>query len=209
MDEVRERHDGIFIHSVYIEPETQADEKAGWFGFVEDQLLTVATQLAGVPELSNGFDALGFSQGGQFLRAYVEWFNDPPVNNLLTFGSQHFGVADIPGCRPRDLFCNLARNAARSGVYTAWAQHNLVQVCLWPLRDSLELTLWLDQKAQYFRDERRLPTYLAQNTFLTRLNNELPDLRNETYARNFAVRIYKLQIELRLPLRHIHYAVAR
>ncbi|KAH7108117.1 alpha/beta-hydrolase [Auriculariales sp. MPI-PUGE-AT-0066] len=167
MAEVREMHDGIFIHSVYLEPETDADEKAGFFGFLGDQLQVASTQLAGIPELSQGFDALGFSQGGQFLRAYVEWFNNPPVHNLLTFGSQHLGVADIPGCRPHDLLCNLARNAAKSGVYTTWAQHNVIQ-------------------AQYYRDERKLSAYLKQNTFLPRLNNEISELRNETYSRNLA-----------------------
>ncbi len=41
---------------------------------------------------------MGFSQGGQFLRAYIERFNNPPVHNLVTFGGQHMGVVDVPGC---------------------------------------------------------------------------------------------------------------
>ena len=73
------------------------------------------------------------SPGGQFLRAYVEKYNAPPVNNLITFGSQHMGVSDLPMCSRWDLFCHLARRAARGGVYTDWAQHNLVQVSLLPL----------------------------------------------------------------------------
>ena len=68
------------------------------------------------------------SIGGQFLRAYVERYNTPPVHNLITFGSQHMGVSDIPLCRPWDLFCQFARRAARGGVYTEYAQTNLVQV---------------------------------------------------------------------------------
>jgi palmitoyl-protein thioesterase len=68
------------------------------------------------------------SPGGQFLRAYIERYNDPPVRNLITFGSQHMGVSDIPPCKPYDLPCNLARNALRAGVYSEWAQQNLVQV---------------------------------------------------------------------------------
>lgn len=69
------------------------------------------------------------SLGGQFLRGYVERYNRPPVRNLITFGSQHMGVADLPGCKPTDFLCKAARSAARAGVYTNWAQHNLVQVC--------------------------------------------------------------------------------
>lgn len=38
------------------------------------------------------------------------------------------GVSDIPPCKPYDLLCNLARNAVRAGVYSEWAQQNLVQV---------------------------------------------------------------------------------
>jgi palmitoyl-protein thioesterase len=66
--------------------------------------------------------------GGQFLRAYVERYNSPPVHNLITFGSQHMGVSDLPVCRPGDWTCQLARRAARQGVYGHWAQENLVQV---------------------------------------------------------------------------------
>lgn len=71
--------------------------------------------------------------GGQFLRAYVERYNDPPVHNLITFGSQHMGVSDIPGCKPLDLTCQLARRAALGGVYTPWAQSHIVQVFFAPV----------------------------------------------------------------------------
>ena len=113
---------------------------------MNEQLELVSEQLAEVPELRDGFDAIGFSQGalansmvllpphnshagGQFLRAYIKRYNAPPVNYLITFGSQHMGVSDLPLCSRWDLFCQLARRyAARGGVYTEWAQHNLVQV---------------------------------------------------------------------------------
>ena len=114
----------------------------------------VAQQLKDIRKLSGGFDAIGFSQGsylyqkwnmkaaflllmtttttprsgGQFLRAYIERHNDPPIRNLITFGSQHMGISDLPACKPYDLLCNLARNAVRAGVYNEWAQQNLVQV---------------------------------------------------------------------------------
>ena len=66
--------------------------------------------------------------GGLFFRAFVEQYNDPPVHNLITFGSPHMGIADLPVCSPTDLMCQLARRAARVGVYSSWAQTNLVQV---------------------------------------------------------------------------------
>ncbi|KAL5528296.1 hypothetical protein ACEPAF_7432 [Sanghuangporus sanghuang] len=158
-------HPGIFVHSIYLDKNLDADQRAGFFGNVNEQIDFVAEQLAGVQELKDGFDAIGFSQGGQFLRAYVERYNVPPVNNLLTFGSQHMGIADMPLCRPTDLLCNLARRAARAGVYSEYAQNNLIQ-------------------AQYFRDPDRLPEYFASNKFLTSINNELPESVNETYTEN-------------------------
>ncbi|KAI0356367.1 alpha/beta-hydrolase, partial [Trametes cingulata] len=160
---IKDMHQGIFIHSVYLNENLEEDERAGFFGNVNEQLEFVAGQLANVTELQGGFDAIGFSQGGQFLRAYVEIYNSPPVHNLITFGSQHMGVSDLPLCRPWDLLCQLARRAARGGVYTDWAQKNLVQ-------------------AQYYRDPEQLEAYLEHNTFLAPVNNEVPDSRNATYA---------------------------
>lgn len=96
---------------------------------MNQQIVQVAQQLADIPELSRGFDAIGFSQGGQFLRGYVERNNSPPVHNLITFGSQHMGVSDLPACNPWDILCQVARRAANRGVYSEWAQENLVQVC--------------------------------------------------------------------------------
>ncbi len=36
------------------------------------------------PKLSKGFHAVGLSQGGLIVRAYVELYNNPPVVNLLS-----------------------------------------------------------------------------------------------------------------------------
>jgi palmitoyl-protein thioesterase len=87
------------------------------------------------------------------------------MHNLITFGSQHMGVSDIPTCKPADFTCQLMRRAARSGVYTAWAQHNLVQ-------------------AQYFRDPGRMETYLEVNAFLPDVNGEVAAARNASYKEN-------------------------
>lgn len=75
------------------------------------------------------------------------------------------GVSDLPTCRPGDVFCQLARFAARRGVYSSYAQRNLVQ-------------------AQYFRDPNQLPRYYESNTFLTALNGEVEETRNTTFKKN-------------------------
>jgi palmitoyl-protein thioesterase len=86
------------------------------------------------------------------------------------------GVSDLPTCRPGDVLCQFARLAARRGVYSSYAQHNLVQ-------------------AQYFRDPRQLPAYYEHNTFLTTINGELADTRNETFKKNLS-RLEKLVLVL-------------
>ncbi|CAA7259229.1 unnamed protein product [Cyclocybe aegerita] len=164
---IEEMHPGIFVHSVYIEDDLDKDRQAGFYGNVNNQVEFVASQLDSIPELQGGFDAIGLSQGGQFLRAYVERYNYPPVNNLITFGSQHMGISDIPPCGRYDFLCQVARRAAKQGAYSEWAQENLIQ-------------------AQYYRDPANLEAYLEANYFLPDINNELPTDRNTTYASNLA-----------------------
>jgi palmitoyl-protein thioesterase len=167
MSMIKDVHPGIYIHSIYIDEDLNQDKRAGFYGNANNQVDLVSAQLNSIQELQGGFDAIGFSQGGQFLRAYVERYNNPPVNNLITFGSQHMGISDIPACKSYDFLCQVARRAAKSAVYGSWAQENLIQ-------------------AQYYRDPALLETYLASNHFLTSINNEIPTSRNQSYARNIA-----------------------
>jgi palmitoyl-protein thioesterase len=43
------------------------------------QITFAAKVIQNDTQLTGGFNAIGFSQGGQFLRAYVERYNNPPV----------------------------------------------------------------------------------------------------------------------------------
>jgi palmitoyl-protein thioesterase len=99
---------------------------------VNDQVELVAEQIRNISELEDGFDAIGFSQGGQFLRAYQERHahDSPSIHNLITFGSQHMGVSDLPACKPNDWLCQFTHRLTRRAVYGSWAQHNSVQVRL-------------------------------------------------------------------------------
>jgi len=168
-EEVKKMHPGIFVHLIRMNEDSKEDQRAGFYGNVNEQVAFAASQLANISELSQGFDAVGFSQGGQFLRAYIERYNEPPVNNLVTFGSQHMGISDLPVCSAYDLLCQIARRATKGGVYNEWVQENLVQ-------------------AQYFRDPNQLPLYVTSSKFLADINNEvlLPSERNGTYADNFS-----------------------
>ncbi|RPB00034.1 alpha/beta-hydrolase [Choiromyces venosus 120613-1] len=162
-------HPGTFVHSIYLDPDPDSDRSATFFGQVNTQISTVCEQLSSIPELTSGFNAVGFSQGGQFLRAYIQRCNTPPVRTLITFGSQHNGISDfLAECRPTDFVCRTASSALQSSKWTSWVQNRVVP-------------------AQYFRDPEDLEAYLEYSAFLADINNERPNERNATYARNLAL----------------------
>ncbi|KAJ3225674.1 hypothetical protein HDU78_010581 [Chytriomyces hyalinus] len=155
----------VFIHSVRLAATEDDDKQAGFFGIASEQVDAVCKSLAEIAELRNGFNAIGFSQGGLFLRAYVErCVEGPRVFNLITYGTAHMGVADAPGCEDAsDTNCVLMRNLIRSGAYLSWVQNRVIQ-------------------AQYFKDPTNIARYLEKNIFLPYINNEIESHRNEQYA---------------------------
>ncbi|KAG2221978.1 hypothetical protein INT45_010502, partial [Circinella minor] len=168
---------GTFVYSIQLGKTIEEDHEAGFFGVVNDQIDFVCDQLAGIPELTEGFNAIGFSQvtiitivpGGLFFRGYVERCNRPAVHKLITFGSPHGALCqDIPNCMsPSDLTCRLMRSMVRHGAYSSYVQHRVIQ-------------------AQYFKNPKNLQGYLEHNIFLPEINNELEDTKNETYRENLS-----------------------
>ncbi|KAI8927590.1 Alpha/Beta hydrolase protein [Entophlyctis helioformis] len=154
---------GVFVHSVRLSDAEDADKKASFFGLVDEQIPTAQPSLP-CPALpctsapcraAGGFNAVGISQGGLFLRAYHQRCTaGPPIRTLISFGSPHAGVADAPNCAdPADSSCAFVRSVIRSGVYWPWIQRRIVQ-------------------AQYFKQWDRFDTYLEQSAFLADVNNE-------------------------------------
>lgn len=88
------------------------DRRASFFGLANDQVAAGCDQLAQLANLtdpvlnpSRQFDAIGFSQGGQFLRAVVErcsgaGLGGVNVRNLITLGSQHVRALSLPRPEP-------------------------------------------------------------------------------------------------------------
>lgn len=117
-----------------------------------------------IPELQNGFDAIGFSQGGVFLRGYIERCNNPPVSSLMTFGSPHNGIAALPLCGKTDFLCRNRNRLFEANVYTDYSQEHIVS-------------------AQYYRDPNRYEEYLEKSRYLADVNNERAE-KNKTYSEN-------------------------
>ena len=85
-------------------------------------------------KLSNGFNSIGFSQGGQFLsvinlvpifvlviyfrRALVQRCPNITMFNLISVGGQHQGVYGFPRCLgENETVCNIVRDMLNYGAY--------------------------------------------------------------------------------------------
>ena len=158
------------MYNIQLGPDANSDRSATFFGNVSVHLENVCDQLASHPILSTApaIDAIGFSQGGQFLRGYVERCNTPPVRSLLTFGSQHNGIVQFKGCAVNDFLCKGAMALLRFNTWSSFVQSRLVP-------------------AQYFRDPEpeQYEKYLDNSNFLADINNERPH-KNNGYADNVA-----------------------
>lgn len=160
---------GTYVHLIHLAESRSADRQATFLGNVTEQVSSVCDQLASEPILSTApaINALGFSQGGQFLRGYIERCNNPPVRNLVTFGSQHNGISHFEACADTgDWICRGAEALLRYGRWSDFVQSRLVP-------------------SQYFRDPEELDSYLEHSNFLADVNNEREE-KNETYRENLS-----------------------
>ncbi|KAI0152591.1 alpha/beta-hydrolase [Hypoxylon sp. NC0597] len=159
---------GTLVYYVRLDESPSNDRTATFYGNVTEQIAKVCDDLAAHPILSTApaIDAVGFSQGGQFLRGYIERCNFPPVRSLVTFGSQHNGIVDYKACSAADWLCKGAMALLHGNTWSSWVQSRLVP-------------------AQYFRDPKDLESYLEYSNFLADINNER-EVKNETYAKNIA-----------------------
>ncbi|KAF6812020.1 Palmitoyl-protein thioesterase 1 [Colletotrichum plurivorum] len=161
---------GTFVYTVKVGSDPNSDRSATFFGNVTTQLEQVCEDLAAHPILSTApaVDAIGFSQGGQFLRGYVERCNKPPVRSLVTYGSQHNGIVEFKACGDSDYLCKGAMALLRFNTWSTFVQNRLVP-------------------AQYYRDPAadQYEKYLESSNFLADINNER-ELKNVRYAKNIA-----------------------
>ncbi|TPR06863.1 Antifungal peptide family protein [Aspergillus niger] len=161
---------GTYTYLIHLSPSSTGDRQATFLGNLTTQVAYVCDQLARDPILSTApaINALGFSQGGQFLRAYIERCNNPPVRTLITLGSQHNGISQFQSCAWNDFICRGAEALLHSGRWSSFVQGRLVP-------------------AQYFRDPEptEMENYLQYSNFLADVNNER-EVKNETYKENLS-----------------------
>ena len=105
---------GVFVLSLATGSSEAQDVWSSYFGDVNAQVAAACEQIRATPQLQGGYNAVGFSQGGQFLRAVVQrcQHTGPKASVLITMGSQHQGVMNVPGCEwvTRSAECSLHRS---------------------------------------------------------------------------------------------------
>jgi len=164
---ITDNHNGTYVYSIMTGSNVFEDTLEGFFADVNSQIETVCEQLKKDPKLSGGFHAMGFSQGGQFLRALVQRCNGINVTNLVTFGGQHEGVFALPHCTSFNgtigELCEDVSKLLNEGAYEEYIQEMVVQ-------------------AQYWHDPINEDEYRTKNIFLPDINQE--NSINETYRSN-------------------------
>ncbi|SMQ54755.1 unnamed protein product [Zymoseptoria tritici ST99CH_1A5] len=170
-------HPQTYTYYIRIDDDSGEDRKATFFGNLTAQVEKVCGDIQADPKLLDPttgtirVDALGFSQGGQFLRGLVQTCEGLSVRSLVTFGSQHNGIAELKACGTWDLLCKGALALARGNIWSAYVQSHVIP-------------------AQYFRsvnDTTGLGSeeYLSSSGWLARMNNEL-EVKNSTYKQRIS-----------------------
>jgi len=164
---ITDNHKDTYVYSIMLGKDEFSDTLEGFLGDANSQVDTVCEKIKADPKLADGFHAIGFSQGGQFLRALVQRCGDIKVQNLVTFGGQHEGVFGLPKC---DTFtgiigsiCEYVREMLTEGAYIEFVQDEIIQ-------------------AQYWQDPINFEEYKAKNIFLPDINQE--NGINTTYRDN-------------------------
>mmetsp|Transcript_13712 Transcript_13712/g.20771 ORF Transcript_13712/g.20771 Transcript_13712/m.20771 type:complete len:372 (-) Transcript_13712:35-1150(-) len=156
-----------YIKSIRIGDSDPTDVYNSYLMPIKKQVQMVCTMLKEDENLKGGFHALGFSQGGQFLRYYVQTCNEPKVKNLITFGAQHQGVFGLPKCPGESSkICEFVREyIINYGAYVSFIQNHIVQ-------------------AQYWHDPYNMEQdYMKYNIWLPEANNAR-DQKNDQYKKN-------------------------
>lgn len=166
-------HPGTHVHYIRLAESGTDDRTASFFGNVSEQIAQVCKSVLADPEVKavrGRVDAVGFSQGGQFLRGLVQTCGAGlNVRSLVTWGSQHNGIVEFRGreCGRWDLVCRGAMGWLKGNVWAPYVQGRVVP-------------------AQYFRPVGGGKEYLEASGWLAEANNERVGERKEVYAERLA-----------------------
>lgn len=165
---LKRKYPNMTVLSIQIGGNAVEDELGGYFINVNYQVAEACNSLLNNDIIikHKAFNAIGFSQGSQFLRALIQRCpfrkNNIRVKNFISLGGQHQGVFGLPNCFA-GIFCDHIRYLLSTAVYETNVQEHLVQ-------------------AEYWHDPLREDVYKSKNIFLADINNE--NKVNESYREN-------------------------
>lgn len=155
-----------YVTSLQFGSSTKGDFSSGYFGSVNEQVEHACDLIRNNDKLTNGYHAIGFSQGGQFLRAVAQRCPHPPMKSLISLGGQHQGVYGLPRCPGKSSICSMVRSLLAMGAYTSFVQSRSIQ-------------------AQYWHDSKNINNYIQYSQFLADINNE-KNPPNTSYKNNLS-----------------------
>ena len=180
-DIYRELFPHSFVYTIHLGDNGDADRHASFFGNLTEQVKSVCDDIRNTTQLSSAraVNALGFSQGGVFVRGLAERCNAVTIKNIVTFGSPHSGISEFAECADSDWWCKIWSGTLKSNTWGSFAQNTLVP-------------------AQYFRDPEDIENFLEYSNFLADINNER-NQKAKTYKKSIAALdrlvMYKFQDE--------------
>merc|ERR1712195_261861 len=152
------KHLGTYSVCIPTGPDLNSDTNNGFFMTMNDNVDVFAKAIANDTNLSQGFNAIGFSQGNSVVRGYIQKYNSPPISTFLSVHGTVVGVASFPKCDPSGPLGKICKLLDQYVVgpfaYTKFVQGLLFQ-------------------ADYFRDPKQInSTAYKTNSALAKWNNE-------------------------------------
>lgn len=162
---------GLHVHCISIGDSWLRTTLNSFFSNVDDMIEEACSKISADPRLKEGFNAMGFSQGSQFLRGVAQRCPNPPMRTLLSIGGQHHGVYGLPVCGQME--------ALSSGL--AYAVCDAVRSIVSVLA-RLPIIRSYSVQAQYWHDPHDEDWGKGRYNFIADLNQE--HSFNASYKRN-------------------------
>jgi palmitoyl-protein thioesterase len=112
--------ESVYIRSVRIGNSIDEDKVLSLFTHPFEQIQQVCEDIKNDARFKNGYNAIGLSQGGLFIRALVQQCDGPPARHLISLGGPQQGVFAYPQCARRfGAMCSTMQFTIEQLVYSA------------------------------------------------------------------------------------------